>query len=71
MAEQGAGPVEAVMTDNAMAYRRSRDFRAALEQLGARHILIPPRTPRWNGKACVSRSRSRPVGRRGSPHLPV
>jgi len=51
MSEQGAGPVEAVMTDNAMAYRRSRDFRDALEALGARHILIPPRTPRWNGKA--------------------
>jgi transposase InsO family protein len=51
MAEQGCGPVQAVMTDNALAYRRSRHFKAALEQLGARHILIPPRTPRWNGKA--------------------
>jgi transposase InsO family protein len=51
MAQQGAGPVEAVMTDNAMAYRHSRSFRDALAQLGARHILIPPRTPRWNGKA--------------------
>jgi transposase InsO family protein len=51
MTEQGARPLQAVMTDNAMAYRRSREFRAALEQLGARHILIPPRTPRWNGKA--------------------
>jgi hypothetical protein len=37
--------------DNALAYRRSRHFKAALEQLDARHILIPPRTPRWNGKA--------------------
>jgi transposase InsO family protein len=51
MAEHGAGPIQAVMTDNALAYRRSRHFKAALEQLGARHILIPPRTPRWNGKA--------------------
>lgn len=51
MAEQGAGPVQAVMTDNAMSYRRSRQFSAALADLGARHILIPPRTPRWNGKA--------------------
>jgi len=51
MAEQGCGHVEAVMTDNAMAYRRSREFSGALAQLGARHILIPPRTPRWNGKA--------------------
>jgi transposase InsO family protein len=51
MAEQGAGPTQAVMTDNAMAYRRSREFAGALAQLDARHILIPPRTPRWNGKA--------------------
>jgi transposase InsO family protein len=51
MAEQGAGPVQAVMTDNAMSYRRSHQFSAALANLGARHILIPPRTPRWNGKA--------------------
>ena len=51
MTEQGAGPVQAVMTDNALAYRRSRHFKTAIEQLGARHILTPPRTPRWNGKA--------------------
>jgi transposase InsO family protein len=51
MIEQGAGPVQAVMTDNAMAYRRSREFARALTELAARHILIPPRTPRWNGKA--------------------
>jgi transposase InsO family protein len=51
MREQGCGPVEAVMTDNALAYRRSREFADALAELGARHILIPPRTPRWNGKA--------------------
>jgi transposase InsO family protein len=51
MREQGCGPVEAVMTDNAMAYRRSRQFADTLAELGARHILIPPRTPRWNGKA--------------------
>jgi transposase InsO family protein len=51
MTEQGAGPVQAVMTDNAMSYRRSRQFSASLATLDARHILIPPRTPRWNGKA--------------------
>jgi transposase InsO family protein len=51
MAEQGCAPVQAVMTDNAWAYRHSRDFKATLADLGARHILIPPRTPRWNGKA--------------------
>jgi transposase InsO family protein len=51
MTEQGAGPVEAVMTDNAFAYTKSNAFTAALAQLQARHIRIPPRTPRWNGKA--------------------
>jgi transposase InsO family protein len=51
MTEQGAGPVEAVMTDNAFAYTKSNAFTAALGQLEARHIRIPPRTPRWNGKA--------------------
>jgi transposase InsO family protein len=50
MREQGAGPTEAVMTDNAFAYRRSRDFQAVLGELGARHIRTPPYTPRWNGK---------------------
>jgi transposase InsO family protein len=49
-AQQGCGPVEAVMTDNALCYARSRQFRDTLTQLQARHILIPPRTPRWNGK---------------------
>jgi transposase InsO family protein len=51
MIEQGAGPVEAVMTDNAFAYTKSNAFTAALGELDARHIRIPPRTPRWNGKA--------------------
>jgi transposase InsO family protein len=49
-AAQGCGPVEAVMTDNAMAYRHSRVFAAVLADHHARHILIPPYTPRWNGK---------------------
>lgn len=43
--------VERVMTDNAMAYRRSRDFAAALAELGATHKLIKPRCPWTNGKA--------------------
>ena len=51
MAAQGCRPTEAVMTDNAFAYRHSNDFQAALTKLGARHILTPPYTPRWNGKA--------------------
>jgi transposase InsO family protein len=50
MAEQGCGPVQAVMSDNAKCYSVSHDFAEALADLGARHILIPPRTPRWNGK---------------------
>src|SRR4051794_9047472 len=49
-AEQGCGRVEAVMTDNAMAYRHSRAFAAVLAQHQARHIRTPPYTPRWNGK---------------------
>jgi transposase InsO family protein len=48
--EQGCGPVQAVMSDNAKCYARSHAFRDTLAQLGARHILIPPYTPRWNGK---------------------
>jgi transposase InsO family protein len=50
MREQGCGPVQAVMSDNAKCYATSRLFADALHDLGARHILIPPRTPRWNGK---------------------
>jgi transposase InsO family protein len=48
--EQGCGPVEAVMSDNAKCYATSFEFRDKLAELRARHILIPPRTPRWNGK---------------------
>jgi len=48
--EQGCGPVQAVMSDNAKCYSPSHMFRDTLADLGARHILIPPRTPRWNGK---------------------
>jgi transposase InsO family protein len=50
MREQGAGPLQAVMTDNAMVYRRNRSFSDLLAQHGARHIRTPPYTPRWNGK---------------------
>ena len=50
MREQGCGPPQAVMSDNALCYVRSLPFRRALAELGARHIPIPPRTPRWNGK---------------------
>jgi transposase InsO family protein len=50
LAEQGCGPVQAVMSDNAKCYATSFDFRDTVAELGARHILIPPYTPRWNGK---------------------
>ena len=50
MREQGCGPVQAVMTDNAMCYSTSSRFADTLAELGARQILIPPYTPRWNGK---------------------
>ena len=36
--------------DNALIYRRSRVFADTLARHRARHILIPPFTPRWNGK---------------------
>jgi transposase InsO family protein len=48
--EQGCGPVQAVLSDNAKCYSRSHAFKDTLQQLGARHILCPPYTPRWNGK---------------------
>lgn len=50
MHEQGCGPIEAVMSDNAKCYATSHAFAETLAELGARHILIPPCTPRWNGK---------------------
>ena len=48
--ELGLAQPQAVMSDNAKVYG-SRSFQAALERAGARHILTPPYTPRWNGKA--------------------
>ncbi len=51
MTEQGAGPLEALMTDNAMVYRRNRSLADLLAHHDARHIHTPPYTPRWNGKA--------------------
>jgi transposase InsO family protein len=48
-AEQGCGPTQAVMSDNARAYASHR-FGAVLRAAGARHITTPPYTPRWNGK---------------------
>ena len=49
MQAQGLGPVEAVLSDNAKCYT-GHQFADTLTELGARHIRIPPYTPRWNGK---------------------
>lgn len=40
-----------VMTDNALNYRRSNDFKAALTVLDAKHVLTRPHSPWQNGKA--------------------
>jgi transposase InsO family protein len=42
--------IEEVMTDRAFAYCRSAVFGAALTQIGARHLVIPPYRPQLNGK---------------------
>ena len=39
------------MTDNAFVYRHGRRFRELLALHAVKHILTPPYTPRWNGKA--------------------
>jgi transposase InsO family protein len=50
-AELGLDPPEAVMTDNAFVYRHGRRFNELLHTNAINHILTPPYTPRWNGKA--------------------
>jgi integrase-like protein len=45
--------LERVMTDNALNYGHSRDFQAALAELGARHLRTPRYTPRVNGKVAA------------------
>jgi transposase InsO family protein len=49
-AELGLDPPEAVMTDNAFVSIYGRRFKQVLAGSGAKHIRIPKRTPRWNGK---------------------
>ena len=49
--ELGLESAEAVMTDGARCYRTAIVFQQALALAGARHIVTPPYTPRWNGKA--------------------
>jgi transposase InsO family protein len=43
--------IERVMTDNALNYRRSNDFRASLEALGITHKRTKNYRPQTNGKA--------------------
>lgn len=43
--------IREVMTDNAWNYTHSRDFRAALDAIGASHIRTRPHSPWQNGKA--------------------
>jgi transposase InsO family protein len=50
LAALGLEPPEAVMTDNALIYTRGERFQELLAAGGARHIVTPPYTPRWNGK---------------------
>ena len=49
MREQGCGPVQALISNNAKCYSGQR-FRDTLAKLNAHHIRISPYTPRWNGK---------------------
>lgn len=49
-AEQGVR-VERVLTDRAFAYTRARDFRQAMAELQARHLVTQPYRPQTNGKA--------------------
>ena len=46
-----ASRIERVMTDNAMNYRRSKDFRATLDELGIAHQRTRNYRPQTNGKA--------------------
>ena len=49
-AAAGIPRIERVMTDNALNYRNSLRFQAALNDLGARHLRIRPHCPWTNGK---------------------
>lgn len=58
--------VERILTDNGSAYR-SHLHRQTCAEMGIRHSRTRPYRPRTNGKACVSVSCHRPLGRRGAP----
>ncbi|MEU0508148.1 IS481 family transposase [Amycolatopsis sp. NPDC006125] len=50
-AAHGIPAIERVMTDNALAYRRSLAFRTALADIGASHRFTRAYRPQTNGKA--------------------
>jgi transposase InsO family protein len=50
-AAHGIDRIEAVMTDNALAYRRGRAWQQALAQLGATAVFTRRYRPQTNGKA--------------------
>lgn len=49
-AQAGIARIEHVITDNHMSYKLSRDIRAAVAALEARHLFIKPHCPWQNGK---------------------
>jgi transposase InsO family protein len=49
-AAHGIARIERVITDNHWSYRRSADFREAIEALDAKHKFIKPHCPWQNGK---------------------
>lgn len=49
-AAHGITRIERVMTDNHWSYRRSTDFREAIDSLAAKHKFIKPHCPWQNGK---------------------
>jgi transposase InsO family protein len=49
-AGHGITRIERVITDNAFAYRHSRDFAQAVADLGAKQLFIKPHCPWQNGK---------------------
>ena len=49
-ADHGIPVIEEVITDNHMSYKRSYDFRDAVDAIGATHLFIQPYCPWQNGK---------------------
>lgn len=49
-ADAGITTIERVISDNALAYRRSNDFKAAVAAIGAVQRFIKPQCPWTNGK---------------------